>query len=94
MLILFEKKAECENPSLCFRNFIKKVEEFLPEFQNGENGHMSISIDELGNHRIFLFLYDQGRHESMFHEKLIIGHEYPQYNGKAPDVKEIKSLIH
>lgn len=94
MEFIFKKKTQCDNPSLCFRNLIKKVKEFLPSLRMGENGHLSISISPNGEHQIFLFLYTEGVHESLFHGELRVGEKRPKYRGKLPEIKDIKKLIH
>jgi len=99
MIIKFEKKIKCVGEK-CDIIIDEKIKQLLPNYKKSVNGHLSIShgaLDgELGIHKIFFFLYNKNKFESLYNGKL---QQKPfnvmqeKYNGDLPTVDEIKNII-
>ena len=101
MIIHFEKKIECpntkDNHELCHKQFLQAIQKLLPQYEDGKNGHISISHNRKENHKFWVTLYEKGKHENYRDGKSIktkFNEIQKKYSGPLPTEEELKNLIY
>lgn len=100
MMYKFNKNIKCENSPECAENIKTKIENIcgsLGEPGSKSCGHVSI-LHVQENHKIWIFLYDKGKHESESNEVVIMkdSNDITQYHppfDHLPTLKEIKEAL-
>jgi hypothetical protein len=95
MMFKFQTNTKCENAKECQDNFEKKILTLLPDYSKSINGHISCHHKE-NDHTWFVFLYDNGKHESFENNNIITQKfhgDQQKYKYKKPTEKELKDLI-
>ena len=93
MLFKFEQTIKCEDPYKCAESIEQKLRDYIPNYKQTINGHLSISHDN--PHKIWFFLYEETFESELNEQKQFkkFNERQEGYSGFMPELKELKNLI-
>jgi hypothetical protein len=99
MMYKFNKNIECKDSSQCSEKMKSNIETLTgPLFHSilkKSSGHLSVSHVQ-GNHQIWIFLYDKGKHESETNDIVVMKDSDDvtkyEYNDTLPTLEQIKEV--